>query len=49
MAYLVTGGAGLVGSRIVRDLVKEGDQVITYDLCTEGNLLTQLLSEEEIS
>ena len=47
MAYLVTGGTGLIGSRIVRDLVKEGEQVVAYDLFPEGTFLNQLLSEEE--
>ena len=31
MTYLVTGGTGLVGSRIVRDLVREGQRVVVYD------------------
>ena len=28
MAYLVTGGTGMIGSRVVRDLVREGEQVV---------------------
>ena len=47
MNYLVTGGTGLIGSRIVRDLVKEGEQVVAYDLFPEGSFLHHLLSEEE--
>jgi nucleoside-diphosphate-sugar epimerase len=48
MTYLVTGGTGLVGSRIVRDLVREGDQVVIYDLLPARSSLEQLMSEEEI-
>lgn len=47
MNYLVTGGTGLIGSRIVRDLVKQREQVVVYDLFPEGSFLHQLLSEEE--
>ena len=32
MNYLVTGGTGLLGSRIVRDLVKGKEQVVAYEL-----------------
>jgi UDP-glucose 4-epimerase len=35
---LVTGGAGLVGSHIVDELVKEGAQVIVYDSMIRGKL-----------
>jgi nucleoside-diphosphate-sugar epimerase len=48
MNYLVTGGTGLIGSRIVRDLVREGAQVVVYDLRPDVNMLRDLLSDEEI-
>ncbi len=35
---LVTGGAGLVGSHIVDELVKEGAQVVVYDSLIRGQL-----------
>jgi UDP-glucose 4-epimerase len=49
MGYLVTGGTGLIGSRIVRDLIREGEQVVVYDLCPQQTVLEQLLNREEIS
>ena len=49
MTYLVTGGTGFIGSRIVRNLVREGEQVIVYDWNPERIALTRLLSAEEIN
>jgi UDP-glucose 4-epimerase len=49
MTYLVTGGTGFIGSRIVRNLVHEGEQVIVYDWNPERIALTRLLSTEEIN
>ncbi len=48
MTYLVTGGTGLIGSRIVRDLVREGEQVVVYDFLPARSSLERLMSEEEI-
>ncbi|MFC2022395.1 NAD-dependent epimerase/dehydratase family protein [Chloroflexota bacterium] len=47
MAYLITGGTGLIGSNIIRHLVKEGEQVVVYDWFPEKSLLEQLLNEDE--
>ncbi|MAF85701.1 MAG: hypothetical protein CL875_04405 [Dehalococcoidales bacterium] len=48
MTYLVTGGTGFIGSRIVRDLVREGEQVIIFDWQPNRSSLERLMSEEEI-
>jgi len=48
MTYLVTGGTGLIGSRIVRDLVREGEQVVVYDWLPARGSLERLMSEDEI-
>ncbi|MDP6824298.1 MAG: NAD(P)-dependent oxidoreductase [Dehalococcoidia bacterium] len=45
---MVTGGTGLIGSRITRDLVREGQQVVVYDWLPNEESLAALLSEEEI-
>jgi nucleoside-diphosphate-sugar epimerase len=48
MTYLVTGGTGFIGSRVVRDLVREGEQVVAMDWYPERNVLRRLLDQEEI-
>lgn len=48
MTYLVTGGTGLIGSRIVRDLVREGERVVVYDWLPNRSALAGALSEQEI-
>jgi UDP-glucose 4-epimerase len=47
MAYLITGGTGLIGSRIVRDLIRDGESVVSYDYLPEVAFLNELLTPEE--
>ena len=48
MRYLVTGGTGLIGSRVVRDLVRDGERVVVYDWLPNRSSLARVMSEEEI-
>jgi nucleoside-diphosphate-sugar epimerase len=43
MTVLVTGGCGLVGSFIVRELVKRGERPVAYDLVLKTDLFQDIL------
>ena len=38
MRYLVTGGAGFIGSHLVEKLISRGDNVVILDDLSTGNL-----------
>lgn len=46
--YLITGGTGFIGSRIVRDLIKEGERVIVYDFLPQMNFFQEIMTDKEI-
>lgn len=48
MIYLVTGGTGFIGSRVTRNLVRQGESVVVYDWAPERIMLERLLTEDEI-
>ncbi|MFC1932211.1 NAD-dependent epimerase/dehydratase family protein [Chloroflexota bacterium] len=48
MAYLVTGGMGYVGSRIVRDLVNAGEEVVCFDLAGVTALGQEVVGEKNL-
>ena len=49
MNVLVTGGAGFIGSYVVRELINAGDSVVAYDFQISRNALDHVLSEEQRS
>ena len=38
MKYLITGGAGFIGSRLVENLIARGDQVVVFDNLSTGSV-----------
>ncbi len=48
MTILVTGGAGFIGSCVIRDLVREGEKVVIYDIFPRMNSIERMLDRDEI-
>jgi len=48
MKYLVTGGAGFIGSNMVHDLVEEGHEIIVVDNLSTGTLENLLEVKDKI-
>jgi UDP-glucose 4-epimerase len=48
MTILITGGAGFIGSYVVRDLVREGERIIVYDNNPRMEGIGRWLSPEQI-
>ena len=46
MAYLVTGGTGFIGLRIVRDLLREGQEVVIFDFLPQLGALAHMVGKE---
>jgi nucleoside-diphosphate-sugar epimerase len=49
MSILVTGGTGFIGTRVVRDLVKLGHEVVVFDWTPEPVMLERMIPKEELS
>lgn len=47
MSVLVTGGSGMIASRIVRDLARKGEKVVVNDLVMDEEVLSYVLTEED--
>ena len=37
MKYLITGGAGFIGSHLTESLISRGDQVVVFDNLSTGS------------
>jgi UDP-glucuronate 4-epimerase len=46
--FLVTGALGCIGAWTVRNLVREGAGVVTFDLATDPRRIRQVCTEEEL-
>jgi UDP-glucose 4-epimerase len=48
LTYLVTGGTGFIGSNIIKLLLGEESEVVTYDTVVDRNSIQNLLNKEEL-
>jgi len=48
MTILVTGGTGFIGSRVTRDLVKKGENVVVFDWTPEKIMLERMIPAQDL-
>lgn len=48
MAVMVTGGKGVIGAFVARQLLAEGDKVVIYDLDPDNSLISDIASKVEL-
>ena len=49
MKYLITGGAGFIGSHLVENLIARGDQVVVFDNLSTGSAINLYGIKEKIT
>ena len=49
MKYLITGGAGFIGSHLVEKLIARGDQVVVFDNLSTGSAINLSGIKEKIT
>lgn len=48
MSYLVTGGTGFIGAYTIRDLLRRGEKVVSFDASPDLSIMGYALTEPEI-
>ncbi len=48
MSILVTGGTGFIGARVVRDLVKAGENVVVLDWLPDRKMLERFIADADL-
>lgn len=49
MSTLIVGGGSFIGSHVVRDLLRQGEAVVAYDLDVRDNAIHRILSPSELA